>query len=156
KALAQGSIKYLRIRSCGHRQDGVTDVFRANYFGARPNCRPSEGIEQLPHVAGPGVREKKVSCASRKALLLIPGFVSALAVNLLQQPINQEVQVAGPISQRWKLEHSHCQPIEKVLAKSPLANLGGQGAVGGCDDPDVKLRRLGGAEAHNLALLKYS
>ena len=98
-----------------------------------------ERVEQLPHVAWPGVRQEKISCASRKFLLLVAWFGCGFTVHLFEKMVDEQAKVAGSLSKRRNLEDRYGQAIEEVLAEAPGRDLFGERTVCGGDDADVDL-----------------
>ena len=75
------------------------------------------------------------------------------AAYLLDEVLGQGQDVARPLAQRRQAQVHDVQAVEQVLAERPVAHGLGQVAVGGGQDADVDLHRLGAADPVDLALL---
>ena len=67
--------------------------------------------------------------------------------------MGQGVDVLGPLAKCGNAQIDHVQPIEQILAERAVLDRFGQVAVGGGDDADIDLDRLGAADAIDLAFL---
>ena len=65
-----------------------------------PDGGAAKRVQQLADIARPGVGEQKILCASRKFLFLEAWLTSRLSIDLLQQVIDQETEVARPLTER--------------------------------------------------------
>ena len=70
-----------------------------------------------------------------------------------REVVGQGADVLGPLAQRGQAQVHDIQAIEQVFAEGAVLDRLGQVAVGGGDDADVHLDRLGAADAVDLALL---
>jgi len=100
--------------------------------------------------------EKKIPCPCRNLLLLVARLGHRLAIHLLQETVNEESEVPRSLPKRRDVQDSHGEAIEEVLAEAATGDLLGQGPIGGGNDPDVDLQRLGGTQPDHLTLLNHS
>ena len=99
------------------------------------------------------MREKKISCASRKFLLPVARLSRCLSIYILEEVLDEQADVAGPLAERRYLQNRDRKAVEEILAKAAFSNLLREGTVGGGYDADVDLERPTGTQAHDLALL---
>ena len=73
---------------------------------------------------------------------------------LLGEVLGQGQDIARPLAQRRQLQVHDVEAVEQVLAERALLHRHREVAVGGGDDPDIDLHRLGAADPVDLALLQ--
>ena len=78
------------------------------------------------------------------------------AANLATKCSTSARQVVEPIAQRRQVDREDVEPVVEVLAELALRDQRLEVAVGGRDDADVDLDRLGAADALELALLQHA
>src|SRR5690606_20805372 len=111
--------------------------------------RPLEHVLELADVAGPRVGleggEGVVGDAGDRLLQAL--------VELLDDVLDEQRDVAGPLAQRWDLQRDDVQAVVQVLAEVPALDLLLEIAVRRRDQPDVYLERLDATDPLELALL---
>ena len=108
------------------------------------------GVLQLAHIAGPIETHEQIQGIGRQA-------VHRLALGCRQfgdEMFRQGRDIIQAVPQGRDLNGKDVQAVKQILAKFPFADLSLQLAVGGGDQADVHLYRLGGADRVNLALLQ--
>ncbi len=69
-------------------------------------------------------------------------FGLALAVDLVQESVEEQAGVALALPDRRQPDDGDGQAVEEVLAEAALGHLVGQGAVGGGKDADIDRGRV--------------
>ena len=106
---------------------------------------------QLAHVARPGVG---LQLGQGRAADLADRF-PVLARVQLQEVVDQQGDVAGPLPELGQADLDGVDPVEQVLAKLLTADHLGDGHVGGADQAHVDRGRPVGAHADHLAVLQH-
>src|SRR5512138_2389639 len=127
-------------RSCCWK-NGLPRIFGRNRRAITPNRRTPKRVQDLPDVPRPRVRQEKISCASRKGLLLVSGLLRGLPVDLFQEPFQKKPEVTRAVAKRWDLQDGDSEPVEQVFAEAACDDLVGQGSIRSRDDADVDLDR---------------
>ena len=103
---------------------------------------------------GQGWSIRSFLAATESFLWLVARLGLALAVDLIQEAVEQQAGVALALAERRQVDDGDGEPVEQVLAEAAGGDLGGQGAVGGGEDADIDPGRGCGADAGDLALLE--
>ena len=109
-----------------------------------------DGVFQLAHIAAPAMAQQQPLGRRRDRARYGTPLASAY---LLGEMLGQGADVLGPLAQRGQAQIHDIQAIEQVFAERAVLDGFRQVAVGGGDDADVDLDRLGAADPVDLALL---
>jgi hypothetical protein len=107
EASAKGPTEHVPSRIGGHGKQGFAHVLRRDGGPLAPNGGAAQGIAQLAHVARPWVRQKKISCARGKLLLLEAGLALGLAVHLDEQVVDEHAHVALALAEWGDFQDGH-------------------------------------------------
>ncbi len=111
---------------------------------------PAQLVGELPHVAGPAVEDQilhRVFGDTKTGFLRLPAV-------LLEVVLNEERNLFAAFAQGWHGQPDDVEAIEEILAEASLAHHLLEVGVGGSDDADVDVDRLGLAERMNLVRLE--
>ncbi len=137
------------VVAAGRRRDGELQVRALDPLVLAEQDRPLEHVLELADVAGPRMRLERRDRVVGDAddLLLQP------LVELLDDVLHEQRDVADPLAQRRDLQRHHVEPVVEVVAEVAALDLGLEVAVGRGHEPHVDLERLDAADALELALL---
>src|SRR5690606_713866 len=108
-------------------------------------------ILELANVSRPAIGLEALHRCGIKAL----GW-KALLNHPRQEVPNELGNVFGPFAQRWQPDGNDVEPVEKVLAKEPLADQQSEVAVRSGDDANVRADRHPAPHRRVLALLQHT
>ena len=112
--------------------------------------RPLDDVLQLADVAGPVVADERVDRRRRDALDLL----AVIGRELLDEVVGEQQDVGLPLAQRRDEDGEDVEAVEQILPQRAVRDRRLHVLVGGGDQPDVDLDRLGAAEPLELALLQ--
>ena len=143
-------------RRCGgagrRRPAGELQVVAGDLRAAGQDQRALDHVLQLADVPRPGVGAER---GHRRGVDPAHRLAGAGRV-LLQEVLGQMRDVARPIAQRREQDREDVQAVIEILSKRAVGDLLLEIAVGGRDDADVDLDRLGAAHPLELALLQHA
>ena len=119
-----------KVCRCNYLTAGITEIFHH--------------IAQFPNIAPPLVRQKHLLQFRRKC-----EFHSAFLAEML----NEQKQVAFPLTQRRNKGRQRVQPVIQIPAKTALLHTLFQIFVGGSNDAHIHPDDLISAHRHDLMLL---
>src|SRR5205823_377194 len=136
-----------RRGGAGRLQEPEVGGFQEIALGKRGG--PAERIEELAHVARPGVLQQSGESRLRELIPAAAGFFR----DAVEPPLREQRDVLATVPQRRKVEAKDVQAIKEVAAKpfGPLEVL-----VRRRDDADVDLLGLRAAEAAHLAGFEHA
>ena len=108
-------------------------------------------FRKLAHVAGEGVRAKDAECRVGEGQC---GY-GASTGEVRGEVLHECGDVFGSLPERGHVKGHHLDAVAEVLAESSRANLCGEIAVRGRNDPDIDGARTRLAEAHDLPGLEH-
>ena len=128
---------------------GQADGFRGYFRTLRQQHGAVNGVFQFAHIAAPGVAQQQpLGDRGDGAIRHAIGF-GIFAGEMMRQSAN----VLGPFAQGRNAQIDDIQAIQKVFAEGAVLDRFGQVPVGGGDDADIHLDRLGAADPVDFAFL---
>src|SRR4051812_820597 len=121
-----------------------------DYFAVAHQYRALDRVLELANVAGPVIAGEHVDRRRRDP----PDAAGVLARELLEEMVDEQDQVGFSFAQRRDEHREHVEAIVEILAERAGGNRPLEILVGRGDQPDVRLHRLGTADAVELALLQ--
>ena len=109
---------------------------------------PLHHVAQLAHVARPRIAQQHLHGVV--AHLLVAAAVGG--GEFVQKVPGQQRNIFAALAQRRNKKWNHVQPVEKILAKIPLADFFFQVFVGGRDHARVHRHRLFASDRHERGL----
>jgi hypothetical protein len=118
-------------------------------WAARQQDGAMDDVLQLTHVAAPVVPDQTRHCGCRQRPVRQAVHNGILTAKMFCQCSN----IAGPLAQCRDPQADDIQTEIQIFAECATLHLGGQVAIGGCQDADVHLDRCRAANAVDFAFL---
>src|ERR1700674_142096 len=100
-------------------------MFRRDELTITQDDRTLERVVELAHITRPVVAHKRRSCVRRQAR----GRTSARSLELPEECVGQQRDVATTLTQRRDADVEALEPIKQVLSKAPVRDRPPQVAV---------------------------
>ena len=130
--------------------EGVLHGLRRDRGAFGQHEHPLGGVEELPHVPGPGVGQEDLPGALGQGERGLAGGPAPL----LQRPLHQLDAVPVPLAEGRDVELEHVEPVVEVVAEALGPGLLPQVPVGGAYHPDVDGDDVAGPDPAHLPLLE--
>ena len=145
--------RILRQRHRGSSADlgavGQADGFRTDLGTLGQQHGAVDGVFQLADIALPEMPQQQTLGGRGDGAI---GHAIGFGI-LARKVMRQGPNILGAVAQRGNAQVHHVQAIQQVFAEGAVLDRFGQVAVGGADNADVHLDRLGAADAVDLAFL---
>ncbi|HKA86631.1 MAG TPA: hypothetical protein VKE22_03160, partial [Haliangiales bacterium] len=122
----QGPGEHVRPPDAWILDQRVAHVFGGQRISGRPQRGPPQRVLKLANVPRPGVGGEDGEGAGHEFLRRVPRIARVLGVDVGEQALDEDGEIAWPVPQRRHLQDRDGQAIEQVRAKAAGGDVGEQ------------------------------
>ena len=150
RLLVSGERAGQRKWALDRRSGGQPALVDREFVGVAHDHRPLNHVLQLAHIARPRIRPQVIE----RPLVDAPDRLARLPRVAIDEVLDQQRDVVGPLAKRRHRDGKHVQPVEEIAAERARLDRRLQVAVRGGDHAHVDANRCASSDTLELTLLQ--